>query len=635
MNVALTHSKIERPTPQHRGIARVFALIMTFALMCAGLVAGGTAAHAAGSQTVKGVLTGWQLETSDYQDVTVSLTPKNGNGSTSQSGGHIDAAGNFEITNIDPGEYFFIAYVFNGTGDADNYFQSGQLINLGTQTNSVVVAQDATVNQNLTMQRANASIGGHIQVQGKQKAQVIVDQKFGGEWVTISSAWGGSGMTPVDYATYGLAPGEYRVNFLAYTGSEVPEQLWWDNVFGEQLAKSVVLTAGQQQTGIDALFRTDFDARPQGVSVSGTARVGSPLTAQLDGAWSPTPEKLEYRWSPVASNGPGGPPQVTGQAYTPIPSDVGGDVLLQVTAESADRKLDFVETSVRVLPGLLTTATPTISGTPQVGQKLTAKPGTWGPSGVKLAYQWLRDGAAISGATASTYTAVAADQGKKLSVKVSGSATGYTNAAKTSAATAAVTAADPGTPAAPPFTDIAQGDKFYKEIAWMYQSGLTTGVKVGDHREYQPKNSVSREAMAAFLFRMDPDSKTYVAPKSSPFADVPTSHQFYTEIAWMYDQKISTGVKQPSGKPKYDAKTQVSREAMAAFLFRLDDRGYTTPQTSRFSDIAPGDKFYREMSWMYDANISTGVKQPSGKPAYQPKSSVTREAMAAFLYRID
>jgi hypothetical protein len=52
---------------------------------------------------------------------------------------------------------------------------------------------------------------------------------------------------------------------------------------------------------------------------------------------------------------------------------------------------------------------------------------------VTLKYQWLRDGAAITGATGSTYKLVAADSGKKVSVRVTGSLTGYTTATATSA----------------------------------------------------------------------------------------------------------------------------------------------------------------------------------------------------------
>ncbi|WP_449283286.1 S-layer homology domain-containing protein [Leucobacter sp.] len=281
--------------------------------------------------------------------------------------------------------------------------------------------------------------------------------------------------------------------------------------------------------------------------------------------------------------------------------------------------------------------TPTIAGTAKVGQALSADPGTWQPASATLAYQWLRDGSAISGATSSTYTPVAADQGKRISVKVTGTKAGYEPASKTSAQTAAVAAKpkpDPDPePTKPPFTDVSKNQKFAKEITWMYTSGLSTGVKTQNGREYQPKTGVSREAMAAFLYRMD--GAKYTGPKVSPFADVKPGDKFYDEITWMYAKGLSTGVQQSSGKPDYQPKATVTREAMAAFIYRLEGAKYTAPNTSFFSDIARGDKFYREISWMYDSGLSTGVKQPSGKPAYQSKAQVTREAMAAFLYRLE
>lgn len=88
----------------------------------------------------------------------------------------------------------------------------------------------------------------------------------------------------------------------------------------------------------------------------------------------------------------------------------------------------------------VTSSTPTITGTAKVGYTLTANAGTWGPSPVTLAYQWNRAGAAIAGATGSTYALTAADQGKAITVTVTGSKTGYNSVAKTSAATAAVAA---------------------------------------------------------------------------------------------------------------------------------------------------------------------------------------------------
>ena len=91
-----------------------------------------------------------------------------------------------------------------------------------------------------------------------------------------------------------------------------------------------------------------------------------------------------------------------------------------------------------VAAGTLTAPTPTISGTKAVGYTLTAVPGTWGPAPVTLAYQWYRSGVAISGATASTYTLTTTDQTKTMTVRVTGTKSGYTTVARTSAATTAV-----------------------------------------------------------------------------------------------------------------------------------------------------------------------------------------------------
>lgn len=56
------------------------------------------------------------------------------------------------------------------------------------------------------------------------------------------------------------------------------------------------------------------------------------------------------------------------------------------------------------------TSSPAISGTYSIGSVLTCAPGAWtGTAPVTPSYQWLRDGVAIGGATASTYTLVSAD----------------------------------------------------------------------------------------------------------------------------------------------------------------------------------------------------------------------------------
>lgn len=78
---------------------------------------------------------------------------------------------------------------------------------------------------------------------------------------------------------------------------------------------------------------------------------------------------------------------------------------------------------------------PAISGTVAVGKTVTANVGSWSPSPSSVAYQWLRNGVAISGATGATYKLGTADGGTKLSVKVTAARSYFTTTTRTSAAT--------------------------------------------------------------------------------------------------------------------------------------------------------------------------------------------------------
>ena len=266
---------------------------------------------------------------------------------------------------------------------------------------------------------------------------------------------------------------------------------------------------------------------------------------------------------------------------------------------------------------LVATPTPVISGAPQVGSPLTADPGAWGPAPVSLAYQWKRGGVAIAGGNGRTYVPVVADAGSNLSVTVTGSRDGYLPVSRTSVPTAAV----PPPPIV--LTDIA-GSPFAADIQWMVDRGITTGYADGTFR---PTANVSRQAMAAFMYRFA-GSPAFTPPVTSPFNDVSTDSSFYTEVTWMADQGISTGY--PDGG--FHPTANVSRQAMAAFMYRFaGSPAFTPPVTSPFNDVATDSPFYAEVTWMADAGISTGYADGG----FHPAANVSRQAMAAFLHRLD
>ena len=94
----------------------------------------------------------------------------------------------------------------------------------------------------------------------------------------------------------------------------------------------------------------------------------------------------------------------------------------------------------------LPSGAPAITGTAQVGQTLSADTSSIvdrdGPASPSFSYQWLADDEEIVGATGATYTLTAAEQGKRITVRVSYTDGAGTEETLTSAATAAVVGAD-------------------------------------------------------------------------------------------------------------------------------------------------------------------------------------------------
>src|SRR5947207_9173345 len=111
------------------------------------------------------------------------------------------------------------------------------------------------------------------------------------------------------------------------------------------------------------------------------------------------------------------------------------------------------------------TVPPSISGTPTVGQTLTASDGTWTNAPTSFAYQWLRCNgggnscASVPNGTQKTYTLVGADAGRTMRVRVTATnADGSTSAqsAQTAAVAAATSSAAPKNTAPPTISGTAK-----------------------------------------------------------------------------------------------------------------------------------------------------------------------------------
>lgn len=168
------------------------------------------------------------------------------------------------------------------------------------------------------------------------------------------------------------------------------------------------------------------------------------------------------------------------------------------------------------------------------------------------------------------------------------------------------------------YNDIA-GNLFENDIIKLGEKSITTGYPDGG---FHPLESIERGAMAAYLYRLA-GSPEFEAPAESPFSDVPTTHPFYKEIAWLKATGITTGWEDGTFRPE----ESINREAMAAFFYRAAGSP-EVQQEATFTDVS-GNPFAKEISWFQFSKLSTGWPDST----FRPHDSVKRDAMAAYVMR--
>jgi hypothetical protein len=202
-------------------------------------------------------------------------------------------------------------------------------------------------------------------------------------------------------------------------------------------------------------------------TISGTAMQGQTLTAS-PGSWSRKPTSYAYQWQRCSASGSScaSLAGATAKTYALTSLDVGSTmrVVVKATNTSGTGTATSAPTAVVQPPPTppANTATPTIAGTTQDGQALTASPGSWsGTQPITYGYQWQRcdstgaNCAGIAGATAATYTIASADVGSTLAVVVTASNAGG-NATANSSPTAVVQPTPPALTSQPSISGLAQ-----------------------------------------------------------------------------------------------------------------------------------------------------------------------------------
>jgi hypothetical protein len=191
----------------------------------------------------------------------------------------------------------------------------------------------------------------------------------------------------------------------------------------------VTTTHQSSQTSAVAIGAFTSD---DGATISGTAAVGSKLTAHITTVPTGTHAFQWYANDVAIKN-------ATASNYTIPASEIGATIKVAIKVQSTDvttLKVESAETDA-VVAGTLTFTNPTISGTAAVGKTLTAKSTV--TSGALVRYAFFADDTLVQLSTSSSLALTWDLAGKHITVQVSAVKAGYTSATSAvSSATAAV-----------------------------------------------------------------------------------------------------------------------------------------------------------------------------------------------------
>jgi hypothetical protein len=168
-------------------------------------------------------------------------------------------------------------------------------------------------------------------------------------------------------------------------------------------------------------------------------------------------------------------------------------------------------------------------------------------------------------------------------------------------------------PEPPPFSDLV-GSKFYDDILWLAEEGITSGCGNG---RFCPNGTVTRGQMATFLVR------AFNLPATS-------RDHFRDDNANKHEDNINrlaqAGITSGCGDGRFCPDGLVTRAQMATFISKALDLGW-----------ADEDHFWDDDDNAHEPNINrfadAGITSGCGGGKYCPAGLVTRGQMAAFLHR--
>ena len=114
------------------------------------------------------------------------------------------------------------------------------------------------------------------------------------------------------------------------------------------------------------------------------------------------------------------------------------------------------------------------------------------------------------------------------------------------------------------------------------------------------------------------------APVGFPFVDVSGSDWFYNDVRYVYEKGIMDG----TGADRFSPNAPLTRAMIVTILYRMAGSP-SVSGSSDFTDVAAGKWFAKAVAWA----AANGIVNGYGSGLFGPNDPVTREQLAAILYR--
>lgn len=170
------------------------------------------------------------------------------------------------------------------------------------------------------------------------------------------------------------------------------------------------------------------------------------------------------------------------------------------------------------------------------------------------------------------------------------------------------------------FTDLNTSAWYHTAADFVLDSGLMNGYGNG---KFGPGNVLTRAQFAQILYNRDGGA---AAKKSGGFTDVASDAWYYDAVAW----GVESGVAEGYGNGKFGPDDPVTREQLAAMLWRYAGRPRTEGTLDGFTDSGKVSGYaWEALRWAVEQKIIQG----KGKGSLDPAGRATRAEAAAMLMR--